>query len=163
VKRIDLGVIGRTIAVGSGIGAVTGFVVMVLLMLLALTSEEHINPNPNTGGFLLAAIVGALVGLITGLVAGLLLLLPASWLHARPVRGAVGCAVACGGTLGVPFLVVGFGWDNWVQAPWGWAVAGLVAWTAGAGAWKSRYILAGRASAGTGERLPAPARRPDAE
>ncbi|MDI6100293.1 hypothetical protein QLQ12_16935 [Actinoplanes sp. NEAU-A12] len=156
VKKIDFGVIGRTIAVGSATGAITGFVVMIVLLFRMVIAEEHMNPNPNMGGFVLAAIVGALVGLITGFVAGLLLL-PASLVRDRPVLGALACAVACGGTLSSPFLVVGFGWDNWPETPWGWAVAGLVAFTAAVGAWKSRYILRGRPAASSDQSRTAPA------
>jgi hypothetical protein len=164
VKKIDAGVLGRAMAVGTASGAVTGFLVMcaVLIMVVIRASNgDHVNPNPNMAGFLLAAIVGAVVGVLAGFVAGLLLLLPASWLRRRPLPGRLACAVAGGGALSGPFLVAGFGWDNWLPAPAYWGAVVLVAVGGAVGAWKSRYILAGRETTASAAPVTAPGRAVD--
>ncbi|GLW35357.1 hypothetical protein [Actinoplanes regularis] len=150
MQKIDTGVVGRGVAVGAVTGAVTGFTVLCLFLVGGLLvsgyRDDEIRMTGNMSGFVLAAIVGALVGAITGFVAGLVLMPAAARLRRRPVLGRSACAAACGAAMSLPFLVAGVGWDNWPDPPLSWAAIALVALTGAIGAWKSGYILAGRAA-----------------
>ncbi|PWK52044.1 hypothetical protein [Actinoplanes xinjiangensis] len=153
MRKFDAAVAGRSIAVGTASGAVFGFVVMALLfaggVYKAMTDPEwHAGPGGG-GGLVLGTLIGAIIGLLTGLLAGLLLLLPAPWLRERRLRGRLGCAAACGAAVGTPFLVAGIGWGLWADEPVAWIAAGLMAYAAAIGAWKSPFILAFERRAGT--------------
>lgn len=148
MSNLDRAVTARTAVVGTAAGAATGALTMIVFLVGAAIVVDDVKWGQFAAGLLpttlLAAVIGAVIGLSAGVVAGLILLLPAAKLRHRPTAGRFVCALVCAGTLGLPQVVVGIGWNLWLATPYSWLVAGGVLVAGAVGAWTGPYLLAGR-------------------